>query len=88
MTHLAHYFEEQTDIKLIILFITDNFKCPVTSQQIVEAALEKDILNYFDLAHFQKSIPRNPYVLRNAAGLRSVDLSCRELGRSFRAPGR
>ena len=46
---MAHYFEEQTDIKLIILFITENFKCPVTDRRIVEAALAPNILNYFDL---------------------------------------
>ena len=69
---MAHYFEEQTDIKLIILFITENFKCPVTDRRIVEAALSPNILNYFDLEESMSELLKSDLLEAYGDGRRTL----------------
>lgn len=69
---MAHYFDEQTDIKLIILFITENFKCPTTDRKIVEAALKEDILNYFDLEESMSELLKSELLEAYSDGTRTL----------------
>lgn len=48
---MEYYFDDPTDVKLIILFIIDNFKLPISSIQISDLALEHSYTEYFSLTH-------------------------------------
>ena len=46
---MDYSFEEKIDVKLITLFIIDNFKMPVPNSYIVDTLHMEPFINYFDL---------------------------------------
>ena len=46
---MDYSFEEKIDVKLITLFIIDNFKMPVPNSYIVDTLYLEPFINYFDL---------------------------------------
>lgn len=48
---MDYSFDEKIDVKLIALFIIDNFKMPVPNSFIVDTLSLEPFVNYFDLQH-------------------------------------
>lgn len=48
---MDYSFDEKVDVKLIALFIIDNFKMPVPNSFIVDTLSLEPFVNYFDLQH-------------------------------------
>lgn len=46
---MDYNFNEKIDVKLITLFIIDNFKMPVPNSYIVDTLTLEPFVNYFDL---------------------------------------
>lgn len=45
-----YYFSNSIDLKLIILFIAENFKRPVTISDITDIVAETEFADYFPVA--------------------------------------
>jgi len=61
----SYYFDDQSDIKLIILFIMHNFKMPISNVQLADIVLSHSLTNYFDLHQALESLVSSDYVSYN-----------------------
>jgi len=59
---LDYSFDEKVDVKLIALFIIDNFKMPVPNSFIVDILALEPFINYFDLQQQMGELEEDEFV--------------------------
>jgi len=59
---LDYSFDEKVDVKLIALFIIDNFKMPVPNSYLVDILALEPFINYFDLQQQMGELEEEEFV--------------------------
>ena len=59
---MDYCFDDKIDVKLITLFIIENFKTPVPKSFIVDTLMLEPFINYFDLQEQMAELEEEEFV--------------------------
>lgn len=77
------FLHNQTDVKILILFILARIDTPLSGQEIYEVAYQDESLNYFTLAESLPQLEETGHVAKNKSGRYTITEKGRKNGASL-----
>lgn len=77
------FLHNQTDVKILILFILSRIDTPLSGQEIYEVAYQDESLNYFTLAESLPQLEATGHIAQNGSGRYTITEKGRKNGASL-----